>query len=111
MHPFKPSLRVVLGLFLVALLGGFKPVASAPLAGLVVGPNVNTSRMPGNQAETTIAVNPTNPNNIVVASNVQFGAKLFKAFSMDGGQSWTTDLIADGDNLGTACCDPSLAFD
>ncbi|HEX9235937.1 MAG TPA: sialidase family protein, partial [Actinomycetota bacterium] len=28
-----------------------------------------------------------------------------------GGATWTTDKIADGDDLGFACCDSSLAFD
>ena len=31
--------------------------------------------------------------------------------SFDGGATWTRSLIGDNDNLGDACCDPSLAFD
>jgi hypothetical protein len=46
---------------------------------------VNTSRLAGNQAETAIAINPTNPSNIAITSNVQFGAKLFKSVSFDSG--------------------------
>jgi hypothetical protein len=93
-------------------------LVSASIAGaavrahLVVGPNQNTSKMTGNQAETTIAINPTNPLNVVVVSNVQFGAKLFKSYTFDGGKTWHPGTIADGtDELDVACCDPSLAFD
>jgi hypothetical protein len=78
---------------------------------LTVGPNVNVSRHRRNQAEQSLAINPTNPNNIAVVSNVETPVGLFKAYSTDGGTTWTTDVIADGDNLGRACCDPSLSFD
>src|SRR5207244_3316297 len=73
--------------------------------------NVNVSRLPDNQAETAVAVNPTNPDNVVITSNIASFLGLFEAYSMDGGISWTTQLIADGDRLGLACCDSSLAFD
>ena len=36
---------------------------------------------------------------------------MFEGVSFDGGQTWTTKLIGDNDNLGDACCDPSLSFD
>ncbi len=87
--------------------------SAAPSASvhLTVGGNINVSRMPGNQAETTSAVNPTNPNNVVIVSNVQFGNQLFEGFTLDG-VNWTSRVIADGtDELGLACCDPSAAFD
>ena len=35
----------------------------------------------------------------------------FLAVSFDGGSTWTRRLVGNGDNLGDACCDPSLAFD
>src|SRR2546426_412535 len=85
--------------------------SAAPPARISVGPNVNVSRMLGNQAETTVAVNPTNPDNVVIVSNIQFGNRLFEGFTLDG-QHWTSRQIADGtDSLGLACCDPSAAFD
>src|SRR2546425_9341073 len=85
--------------------------SAAPPARISVGPNVNVSRMLGNQAETTVAVNPTNPDNVVIVSNIQFGNRLFEGFTLDG-QHWTSRQIADGtDSLGLACCDPSPAFD
>jgi hypothetical protein len=76
---------------------------------LVRGPNVNVSQRQGNESEATIAINPTNENNLVALSNIAGGNGLFKAFSTDAGLTWTTDIIADGDALGTACCDASVA--
>src|SRR5712691_8469956 len=74
--------------------------------------NVDVSQRPGNESEEAVAVNPTNPNNIVVVTNVDFpAAGLFAGVSLDGGLTWTTSLIGDNDNLGAACCDPSLSFD
>ncbi|TMK69636.1 MAG: exo-alpha-sialidase [Actinobacteria bacterium] len=74
--------------------------------------NVDISQRHTNESETSIAVNPTNPQNIVMVSNVDFpAAGLFEGVSFDGGKTWTTKLIGDNDNLGDACCDPSLSFD
>src|SRR4051794_10889194 len=80
---------------------------------LVSGPtNVDVSQRPGNESEETVAVNPTNPKNIVIVTNVDHpAAGLFEGVSFDGGATWTTKLIGDNDNLGDACCDPSLSFD
>src|SRR2546426_77001 len=101
-------LAVSAGLALVPALASAAPLGSAHLS---VGSNINVSHMPGNQAETTVAVNPTNPNNVVIVSNVQFGSRLFEGFTLDG-LHWTSRQIADGtDSLGVACCDPSAAFD
>jgi hypothetical protein len=36
---------------------------------------------------------------------------MYAAVSFDGGQTWTGRIIGDFDNLGDACCDPSLSFD
>src|SRR5437667_1758330 len=74
--------------------------------------NVDVSRRQGNESEETVAVNPTNPNNIVIVTNVDHpAAGLFEGVSFDGGATWTRKLIGDNDNLGDACCDPSLSFD
>jgi hypothetical protein len=82
------------------------PAAAAPPV------NVDISQRHTNESEETIAVNPTNPNNIVEVSNVDFpDAGMLEGVSFDGGQTWTTKLIGSGDNLGDACCDPSLSFD
>jgi hypothetical protein len=80
---------------------------------LTVGPVVNVSRALGSQSETTVAINPTDPRNIVVASNDNTRpAGLFYGVSFDGGQTFTSQTIAGGgDGLPLACCDPSAAFD
>jgi hypothetical protein len=74
--------------------------------------NVDVSQRHTNESEETVAVNPTNKNNIVIVTNVDFpAAGLFEGVSFDGGTTWTTKLIGNNDNLGAACCDPSLSFD
>jgi hypothetical protein len=78
--------------------------------------NVDISQRHLNESEEAIAVNPTNPNNIVVVTNVGHGeagltAGMFEGVSFDGGATWTSHLIGNNDNLGDACCDPSLSFD
>src|SRR5205814_2051589 len=82
-------------------------------------PNVDVSVRAGNESEEAIAINPTNPSNIVILTNIAEGfSGLFKAVTFDGGATWTTDIIATGlteddpnDPLGDSCCDPSIAFD
>jgi hypothetical protein len=74
--------------------------------------NIDVSQRHTNESEEAVAVNPTNPKNIVIVTNVDFpAAGLFEGVSFDGGSTWTTTLIGDNDNLGAACCDPSLSFD
>src|SRR5437764_8012557 len=74
--------------------------------------NVDVSHLQGSESEETVAVNPTNPNNIVIVTNVDHpAAGLFEGVSFDGGNTWTTKLIGNNDNLKDACCDPSLSFD
>lgn len=74
-----------------------------------VGPNRNVSKRPNGDSEATVAVNPNNTNNVVIVSNIEESGGLFKAFTTDGGSTWTTTIIANGDSLGSACCDPSLS--
>lgn len=79
---------------------------------LAVGPNHDISRFADNEAETTVAVNPVNPNNIVVVSNFQTADALMESVSFDGGSTWSSRMIAEGsDGLGVACCDPNGSFD
>ena len=92
---------------------------------------VNISKMRENQTEGTIAIDPTNPNRLFASSNMGSAREpdlgpndpiptldaLFGATSTDGGVTWTTRTFASGpvgtggDNLPTACCDPSAEFD
>src|SRR6266480_6639538 len=74
--------------------------------------NIDVSQRLTNESEETVAVNPTNSNNIVIVTNVDHpAAGLFEGVSFNGGRTWTTKLIGDNDNLKDACCDPSLSFD
>ncbi len=109
----RPSvLRVSFALIVVAILAaaGGAPAGAAgrPWA---VPQNINISRERSNQSETTIAINQVNPLEMTVVSNEEIASALFHGWSVDGGRTWSTDRIADGDNLGFACCDPSLASD
>ena len=82
---------------------------------LTVGPNVNTSKLTGSEATGQIAVNPTNPNNLVIVSQSgdNNGALLPFSRSMDGGATWTTSLVGtqDGFNAGNPRPDAHVAFD
>ena len=76
-------------------------------------PNINISARPGNDAEDAIAINPTNPSNIVAMATLPGPTKgLFEGISFDGGLTWTRKIIGDGtDELGEICCDEQLAWD
>src|SRR6266446_7493376 len=74
--------------------------------------NIDVSQRRTNESEEAVAVNPTNPQNIVIVTNVDFpAAGLFEGVSFNRGSTWTRTLIGDNDKLGAACCDPSLSFD
>ncbi len=99
-------------LFVAAMVASV--VASVPATATPT--NVDVSRRHLNESEEAIAVNPTNPENIVVVTNVGhreagLTAGMLAGVSFDGGQTWATRLIGNNDNLGDACCDPSLSFD
>ncbi len=104
---------MAVSVFLVAAMVA-AVMASVPAT---AGPtNVDVSQRHLNESEEAIAVNPTNPNNIVVFTNVfrreaGLTAGMFLGVSFDGGQTWKTSLVGDNDNLGDACCDPTLSFD
>jgi hypothetical protein len=71
----------------------------------------NVSRRPANQAEAAVAVNPADPFDVVVASNIEFGYGIFVGVSHDGGQTWSRRVLGDRDRFGMACCDPSITWD
>jgi hypothetical protein len=75
--------------------------------------NVDVSQRAGNESEEAIGVNPTNPNNIVIFTNIAEGVNgMFLAVSFNGGQSWTRRIVGEGNDVfGDTCCDPSLSFD
>ncbi|HEY6114373.1 MAG TPA: hypothetical protein VI172_00300 [Candidatus Dormibacteraeota bacterium] len=102
-------------MILVALLA----LAPSGAAAAGIPTNVDVSQRHLNESEEAIAINPTNPNNIVIVTNIGhleagLTAGMFKAVSFDGGSTWTRTLIGlgtAGDALGDACCDPTLSFD
>ena len=95
---------------LAALAVVFSPSATAK-SGTPL--NVNVSQRVGNESEEAIAVNPTNPKNIVIFTNIAEGVNgMFLAVTFDGGKTWTRRIVGEGnDVLGDTCCDPSLSFD
>src|SRR5437763_5402885 len=104
------------GLLLIAAALAAAPVATVGATFRGTPANVDVSRRHLNESEETIAVNPTNPRNVVIVTNVGhreagLTAGMFAAVSFDGGHTWARRLIGNDDQLGDACCDPSLAFD
>ncbi len=75
-----------------------------PLACLA--PVVNVSARTGNESESFVVVNPTNANNIVAFSNLTSNS-IFRAYSTDGGATWTRGTVA----TNVACCDGQAAWD
>jgi hypothetical protein len=72
-----------------------------------VAPVVNVSARSGNESETSVVINPTNTNNIVAFSNLASENSIFRAYSMNGGATWTRGTVA----TNAACCDGQAAFD
>jgi hypothetical protein len=98
----------------IAIIVAAAPFSNVVAAGpLSVGPNHDISGFAAdNESETTVAVNPTDPSNIVVISNFAVADALMASVSFDGGATWAARKIADGtDGLGVACCDPNASFD
>jgi hypothetical protein len=80
-----------------------------------VGANVDVSNEPGPQSETSIAINPANPKQIVAGSNEIFRLPMRGYFSSDGGTSWGAvdlplppPLNGSGTDFGS---DPAVAWD
>jgi len=74
--------------------------------------NVDVSVRHGDEAEDAIAINPTDPHNIVAMSTLtQAKAGLAEGVSFDGGATWTRRVIGTGTPLGRICCDEQLAWD
>ncbi len=94
---------------LVVLLGA---AGGALAAAGPTPPNVDISQRHRNEAEDAIAVNPTDPANIVAMSTLaDVPAGLFEGVSFDGGHTWHRQLIGTGGDLGEICCDEQLAWD
>jgi hypothetical protein len=95
------------------LLKGSSPFSvSSPLS---VGTNVDASNEDGPQSETSIAINPSNPSEVVGGSNEIFRLPMRGYFSTDGGKTFgAVDLplppasTTNGMDFGS---DPGVAFD
>src|SRR5262249_10387164 len=95
----------------------------------VVGPNVNVGHESLNQAETVLAVNPTNPQNLFAISNnnfedvpkanmcdmnpppIAFFGNAYAAYSSDGGTTWTRSAVGFDGFLPDFTVDPQAVFD
>src|SRR6266550_2542599 len=88
------------------VLGFALALATATLAAAAAPSNLNVTAMPGNEAEDAIAVNPTNPSNVVAMSTLpDVVAGLAVGVSFNDGQTWTRRVIGtavDPDGLGAA---------
>ncbi len=95
---------------------GFTPLADpGPTQSVTVGPNIDVSNEPGPQSETSIAVNPSDPTQIVAGSNEIFRLPMRGYFSSDGGAHWGAvdlplppPLTVNGTDFGS---DPAVAWD
>ncbi len=99
---------IVLGLG-AALASATLATAAAPIP-----TNFNVTAMPGNEAEDAIAVNPTNPSNVVAMSTLpDVPAGLAVGVTFNAGSTWTRSVIGAtaADPLGDICCDQQLAWD
>jgi hypothetical protein len=86
-------------------------IAFAGVAGGVVDPNVNVTHAPLSQFGTSVAVDPTDPDTVVLASQGGSSASrpaTLRAFSRDGGATWT---VVDGLPGNFGGFTPSVAFD
>src|SRR5512135_3787023 len=107
MRPIRLVTSIIaIATMLIARPGGVATAKSS------TPPNVDVSQRAGNESEEAIAVNPTNPKNIVIFTNIAEGANgMFLAVTFDGGQTWNRRIVGQNDGLGDTCCDPSLSFD
>src|SRR5207302_411037 len=84
-----------------AALGALGAARAGPRAATATPANMDISQRHLNESEEAIAVNPTNPDNIVTVTNIGHAeagltAGMFEGVSFDGGKTWTTKLIGLG---------------
>ncbi len=72
---------------------------------------VNVSRRTTSQSEAAVAASPLDPNDVVIASNVQRGYGISLGVSHDGGLTWSRSILGSGQRFGLACCDSSISWD
>ncbi len=102
--------------FLTVAAPGLQPLPGPGKTGSVlVGSNIDMSNEPGPQSETSIAVNPASPGQIVAGSNEIVRLPMRGYFSSDGGKTWGAvdlplppPLNGSGTDFGS---DPAVAWD
>src|SRR5262245_42304180 len=67
----------------VVSASGFKPATATKASSVAVGTNVNVSHEAGPQSETSISINPRQPNQIVGGANEIFRLPMRGYFSSD----------------------------
>lgn len=100
-------MTIVVGLALALAITGLAAGASPPA-------NFDSSVLTGNEAEDAVAVNPTDPSNVVTMSSLaDVAAGLSVNVTFDSGVNWASRVIGSStsDPLGDICCDQQLAWD
>ncbi len=105
----KPLFASVLSVAVLLTSISFAPVSAKSAIPL----NIDVSQRLGNESEEAVAVNPTNPQNVVIFTNIAEGVNgMFLAVTFDGGHTWNNRIVGTGNDVfGNTCCDPSAAFD
>ena len=96
---------------LAAFVVGAAFVVAAAVPAHAAATVVNVSRRLTSQSEAAVAASPLDPNDVVIASNIEHGYGIFVAVSHDAGATWSRDVIANDDAFGRACCDPTITWD
>jgi hypothetical protein len=99
---------------IVLALAGALGMAALAVAATSVPTNFDSSMIPGNEAEDAIAVNPTNPSNVVTMATLpDVPAGLSVNVTFNAGHTWSHRVIGAtaSDPLGDICCDQQLAWD
>ncbi len=105
----RSVLLSVCGFLVIALPAGR---LAAQCTNLSAATNVDISRRTGQEVESNIAIDPTNPMrlfacSVLLTTNAEFGA-----YSTNGGTTWTTrNFLTGSDGMAAACCDGQLAWD
>jgi hypothetical protein len=74
--------------------------------------NLDISRLTGSEAEPCITIDKNHPSRLFATSKITPEVGLLASYSTDGGATWKTRRVADGnDNLPVAATDPYATFD